>query len=169
MDSSVTGRIRHFYRPARTIVGPRFFFDFRENEADPVIIRKKCEYLRKTEGLANAGAQLQAYVQLIPGNSVGAWFAFGYDKSEWHGPASGYHETDIPVHIAASMEMLEERPLHRLTIADFQTMYARLRKGDLGRFRHENDLFNYTTIDSGGLTETTSRISVNIPIIELPE
>lgn len=164
-----TGRIRHFYRPDRTIIGPRFFFDFRENEADPVILRVKDEYLRKTEGLASPGARLQAYVLLIPGNSVGAWFAFGYDASEWHGPAIGYHETDIPAHIAASMEMRVERPLRSLTIADFQRTYASLREGDLGRFRRENDLFNYTTIDSDGLSETASRISVNLPIVEMPE
>jgi len=169
MTGCVTGRIRHFYRPARTIIGPRFFFDFRENEADPVIIRVKDEYLRKTAGLTSPGARLQAYVQLIPGNSVGAWFAFGYDASEWQGPALGYHETDIPAHIAASLEMRVNRPLCRLSIADFQRTYALLREGDLGRFRRENDLFNYTTIDSDGLSETASRISVNLPIVELPE
>mgnify|MGYP001809813370 FL=1 len=159
----------YYYRPERTIIGPRVYFRFRETEEDSYTIRVKNEFLRMTAGFELRGEELHSYVMLIPGNSEGAWFTLGYDAVLWKGPSRGYHETAIPGHIAASLDVPDAPPLCTLRVADVMAQYGRLRECGLGPFFRENDLFNYTVLTPEGISNKTSRFSVNIPVVELPE
>ncbi len=163
------GPVSHYYRPARTIVGPRVYFRFREAEENSCTVRVKRDFLRRTEGLWSPGEELYSYVLLVPGDSQGAWFALGYDAASWKGPFTGFDATAIPGHFAASLDVTGAPPLSRLGVLDVSAQYARLNGYGPGPGFRAIDSFNYTVLVPEAISRTASRFSVNLPVEEAGE